>query len=249
MENPSSEIKVRDMRKKDKFQVDDEYLNGYAKLCGPHATLVYLCLCRHADFHTQTCYPSVQTMADKLGISIASVKRGLVSLVEWKIITKERVRKNDDAKWENNEYTLVDKTLWKEKPQLNMSHGSHSSNRSKATAQSHSSNRATKVYTVEGYTIEGIASASPPPEFSFQEYLKRMHEHPQRQVQVIAFYFQEKKLSFDNLAQAQTAIRRHLRAAKDLVPFSDKQLIDAAKKAAREWPQWTLDTLVKILTR
>jgi hypothetical protein len=55
---------VRDLRNKQHFIVDDAYLNGYAKLCGPNATLVYLCHCRHADRHQES-FPSVQLMAEK----------------------------------------------------------------------------------------------------------------------------------------------------------------------------------------
>jgi len=37
-------FKIRDLRKKDKFVMDDEYLNGYAKLCKPNGTCVYMSL-------------------------------------------------------------------------------------------------------------------------------------------------------------------------------------------------------------
>lgn len=121
------EIIIRDTRKKEKFVIDDEYLNGYAKLCGSNATLVYLCLCRHADYHTQSCFPSVETMADKLSISRDSVMRGLKSLVGWNIIIKERTRNPKNAKWVNNSYTLLDKSMWKEKPSSTQQHGEPSS--------------------------------------------------------------------------------------------------------------------------
>jgi hypothetical protein len=105
---------VRDLRNKQHFIVDDEYLNGYAKLCGPSATLVYLCLCRHADRHQES-FPSVQLMAEKTGISRDSVMRGIKKLIEWNIISKERERR-EDATWLNNRYVLLDKSVWKPKP-------------------------------------------------------------------------------------------------------------------------------------
>jgi len=71
---------VRSLRNKQHFIVDDAYLNGYAKLCGPNATLVYLCLCRHADRHQES-FPSVQLMAGKTGISRDSVMRGIKKLL------------------------------------------------------------------------------------------------------------------------------------------------------------------------
>lgn len=157
-----SSFVVRDLRKKEKFQVDDEYLNGYAKLCGPNATLAYLCLCRHADYHTQTCFPSIEMMAEKVGISPASIKRGITSLVEWRIILKERVRHPENAKWVNNSYTLLDKSEWKSKPQLTQTSGSHSSQSSKpqlTEGQSHSSQGASKDIHIEGDTLKETHTA------------------------------------------------------------------------------------------
>ena len=57
------DIKVRDLRKKDQYKVDDAYLNGYARLCGVYATAVYNSLSRHSDFHTQECFPSIEKIA------------------------------------------------------------------------------------------------------------------------------------------------------------------------------------------
>lgn len=102
-------------------------------------------------------------------------------------------------------------------------------------------------------TIKNAArakSATPPQSFSFEEYVKRMSDHKARYIQIIAFYFEEKGLKFDTLPQAQAAIRRHLRAAKQLEPFTDAQIVAAAKEAAREYPRaWTIETLLKIVTK
>lgn len=107
-------FEVRDHRNKSMFRVDDEYLNGYAKLCGTNATLVYLCLCRHADRHQES-FPSIEGMAEKLDISRDSVMRGIKSLIDWNIISKVRERRKD-ATWLNNRYVLIDKSVWKPKP-------------------------------------------------------------------------------------------------------------------------------------
>jgi len=103
-------FKVRDLRQKTQFKVDDLYLNGYARICGANATLVYLSLCRHAEFESQKAFPSQNKIAFELGISIASVKRGIKKLNEYNIITieKEKMR----GKFNNNIYYLLDKSEW-----------------------------------------------------------------------------------------------------------------------------------------
>lgn len=104
------EFEIRDLRKKEKFVVDDEYLNGYAKKCGIYATGVYISLCRHAD-KDQKCWPSHKKIAEELNVSEASIKRGFAKLLEYKIIHKERLGKKL-----NNRYYLLDKSEWSNRP-------------------------------------------------------------------------------------------------------------------------------------
>ena len=103
-------FKVRDLRKKDQFKIDDKYLNGYARVCGPNATLVYLSLCRHAEFESQKAFPSQNKIGFELGISVASVKRGIKSLSDYNIIKIDKEKMG--GKFANNVYYLVDKTEW-----------------------------------------------------------------------------------------------------------------------------------------
>ena len=118
-------FKVRDLRKKTQFKIDDEYINGWARFCGANATLVYTSLCRHAEFYSQKAFPSQKKIAFELGISIASVKRGIKQLVEYNIIKieKEKMR----GKFDNNLYYLLDKSEWikpttaPQEPRLNRS--------------------------------------------------------------------------------------------------------------------------------
>lgn len=104
------QFKVRDARHKEQFHIDDAYLNGYARLCGINATGVYLCLCRHAD-RNQESFPSVELMAEKLGLSKRSIVNAIAILVKWNIVSKERTRR-ENATWLNNIYTLLDKSVW-----------------------------------------------------------------------------------------------------------------------------------------
>lgn len=103
---PEEKIIIRDLRRKEKFIIDDEYLNGYAKICGIFATGVYVSLCRHAD-KEQKAFPSIKRMAAELAISESSVKRGLKRLDEHRIIVRER-----KGKMLTNRYYLLDKSEW-----------------------------------------------------------------------------------------------------------------------------------------
>ena len=103
--------KVRDLRRKEKFVIDDDYLNGYARVCGIFATGVYIAICRHAN-KLQTAFPSIELMAKKLKISDSSSKRGVKKLEEFNIIKVTR-GKNNKGRHTVNTYTLLDKSVWK----------------------------------------------------------------------------------------------------------------------------------------
>jgi len=109
-DNKKDQFEVRDLRRKEKFFVDDLYLNGYAKKCGIYATGVYLSLCRHAN-KGQQCFPSYRKMAEELNISVKQVGRSLKVLQEKNIIKKIRIGKKL-----NNRYLLIDKSEWADSP-------------------------------------------------------------------------------------------------------------------------------------
>ena len=85
--------------------------------------------------------------------------------------------------------------------------------------------------------------------FSLKEELQKLEDSPRNDLNVIGFYFEERGTTFENSEQFQVALKRHLRPAKMLTSFTIQQIVGAADKAKREYPEWTLETLVKILTK
>ena len=111
MEQQQTLFKVRDLREKTQFKIDDVYLNGYARVCGKDATLVYTSLCRHAEFNTQKAFPSQNKIAYEHKISVRTVKRGLKKLIEYRIVIVNQERQK--GRFMNYLYTLLDKSEWK----------------------------------------------------------------------------------------------------------------------------------------
>lgn len=104
------ERRVIDNRRKEKFMVDDEYLNGQAKLCGWQGTIVYNSLCRHAN-KSQESFPSIALMAEQHGVSRPTIMKGIDNLERRKVIQVKKKR-TKDGKWLNNTYILTDKSEW-----------------------------------------------------------------------------------------------------------------------------------------
>jgi len=87
-------------------------------------------------------------------------------------------------------------------------------------------------------------------EFILKEYLKRMENDKRRHVNVIGHYFEEKGLKFNNEAEAQSAIRRHLRPAIEVAKFTDNDIVRATDQSKKEYGEkFTIETIWKVLTR
>ena len=104
------------MRNKEKYFLDDDYLNGYAKLCGVYATAVYNSLSRHANFNTQECFPEIDKMAEQHSMDRKTVIKGIKKLQEWNIISVKKRKSKDTKRQLPNVYILLDKSNWKPKP-------------------------------------------------------------------------------------------------------------------------------------
>lgn len=104
-------IRIIDKRVKEKFMMDDAYLNGYAKQCGWKATLVYLSLCRHSN-KDQFCFPSIELMSKQHSVCRDVIMDGIKILENWNVIAVQRERATRGT-WRNNSYTLLDKSVWK----------------------------------------------------------------------------------------------------------------------------------------
>lgn len=114
MNNDQKKFEVRDMREKDKFVVDDKFLNGYARFLGIYCVGVYNSLCRHAN-KEQKCWPSIKKVAEELDICRNKVIESTKYLEFWQIIRKQRV-----GKQATNRYLLLDKKQWKPLNETNL---------------------------------------------------------------------------------------------------------------------------------
>lgn len=152
-------FEVRDMRHKEKFYVDDAYLNGYAKILGTTTSMVYFVLCRHSD-KVQVAFPSYEYIADKLGISSATVKRSIKLLKEWNIIKVEKGGTNKNGQFLHNIYHLLDKKTWKKKPEVTndprIPWVTHDPDQGSLVHPAMGHPRPTKETHIEGITVEGI---------------------------------------------------------------------------------------------
>lgn len=106
-----NQLKVRDLRQKEKFVINDAYLDSYARVLGVTASVVYMSLCRHAD-RNQECFPAQGLIAREHNISPRSVKRAIKMLKEANMILVRRERLGH-GRWRNNVSVLLDRGQWR----------------------------------------------------------------------------------------------------------------------------------------
>jgi len=124
-------FKVRDKRSKNWLWMDNDYLNGYARVFGAVGTAIYVSLCRHADNETQKCFPSQEKIAEELNITSRTVRKYLKLFEKHHLISIEKERDPITKKWINNVYTLLDKSEW-DKPEEIISDGKPEENNDKS---------------------------------------------------------------------------------------------------------------------
>lgn len=105
-------IKIRDRRNRGWFYLDNEYLNGYAKIFGAVGTAIYVSLCRHVDSQTQKCFPSQELIGKELGIADRTVRKYIKMFEDYGLIEVVRDKSNYQ-KGLSNTYYLIDKSEWK----------------------------------------------------------------------------------------------------------------------------------------
>lgn len=88
-------------------------------------------------------------------------------------------------------------------------------------------------------------------EFDMEEALEKLDESDRRELNIIALYLRERDAEFTNKSQFQKmAVKRNLRPAKELVDFTDEQLLWGVDQAKEEYPdKWTLETVGKMFAK
>ena len=162
--------------------------------------------------------------------------RTIKSLVSKRILFKENGVYKLNKNWEE---WVVSKRI----PSIQMDNeGSIQTDNDLVSKRIHTKESIQKKHTKE-------IAAEPPHPFLLKGELEKLKSDPKRHIQLIGEYLEEKKVPLCSKAELQEAIKRHSRAAVSLSKFTDDRIGWATSVAEKEYPAYTLETLVKILTR
>lgn len=169
------------------------------------------------------------SLALATGISQSSIERILNMLEIEHQIEQQKTTK----------YRLITIVNWKEHQNMN----SKVDNKRTTNGQQTDTNKNVKK------DKNKLATTSVAP-FIFKDYLKELENHSARHINVIGHFFEEKGIMFDTREKANTAVKRHLRPAREVSKFSDNEIVNATNEAKKQYKElYTVETILKILTR
>lgn len=94
---------MSDPRQAELFKADTSWFHVFRHMIesgdcakmGPFATTVYMVIKAHTNFSTGRAFPSLETIVEKSGVSLAQVKRSLATLEQFDYLSKEKVGRNN----------------------------------------------------------------------------------------------------------------------------------------------------------
>lgn len=232
-------MKIRDLRNGEWFWVNNAVMS-----------------CPHIDAETYRVYstlasfggmpeirPTVATISQKSCVSIRKVNYSIKKLVEIGFVEI----KIGGGRGRSNVYNLLKAvkgcTICSvSKPCTNEQETLHETTINSAHGAHHKD-----IYKNKDKYI--AAETAAPQEFSLKEEILKLYNSPRRDLNLIGWYFEKRKVDIRDKKQLQSSLTRHLRAAKQLSPFSDEQIGKAHRYVASEYPEWTLETIIKKLSK
>jgi hypothetical protein len=104
-------LPIRPIISKKRFVIDNEYTEkGYAAIFPNTVTLVYLVLAKYANYTTQVCFPSLNTIMREMG----SKNRNTVMLALKTLESHCLIYIQHSKGWSSNQYVLLKSSVWKE---------------------------------------------------------------------------------------------------------------------------------------
>lgn len=79
--------------------------------------------------------------------------------------------------------------------------------------------------------------------------IKRLEESKKRWENIVALYLEHRKPDLRTWGQLEVALNRHSKAAARLKTFSDDQIVKGFTQAKKQTEEWTLETVMKQLTK
>ena len=185
-----------------------------------------------------------KAMAKRTGLSEQTIRTCITKLKSTNEITSET----------NYQYTIITIVNWhkyQQKKEPNQPTNQPTINQRSTTPKEYKNikNRiqATEVARVSKVDTEDTPTKEIQEEpFNFASYLDGMRSDSRKGIRIIRAYWIEKEYRMETLKQTEAQIKRDIRAANNLVEYSEERIMQVMEFCSREYPKiWTLETVGK----
>ena len=205
-------------------------------ISGSELRIVIFVLRKTYGFGKKSDYISLTQFQKGTLMNRSHVVRTIKELVHKRILGKEKSVYGINKNWEQ---WLVHKRI----PSTQKDTIASTQKDTKSSTQKDTHKRKKETITKE------TSGETPQRVFSLKEEIRILEESPRRDLNIIAMYLEKKNPDIRSPEQLSVAIKRHLRGAGQLCPFTDQQILDAVPRARKLTEEYTLETITKVLTK
>ena len=229
------------------------------KLKGKPAEMqaIYFWICDHAN-EKGTCFPSRNLLASESGCNIKTVDKYIEQLINEGFMTKLTGSKVDSRRNNSNFYQVLIVGSTKNSGSGSTKNGATGSTENGAVIIPINNTQLTQYEAKASTLVENhstkaltyIDGKPPTREFKFKEYMAALENSDDRKKRIIAFFWKAKRITYSSLAEANSAFKRNLRAAKELAEFTNPKIKAAIEICEEKHSDvnWGLETVLKVLT-
>lgn len=245
---------IRASKDSKRFFIDNCIIDdGFVAHIGHSAALVYMALCRYANYKTQVAFPSQKKLAELLKMDVKTVRRGIKALIDHTMLEKRQVGKKCC-----NRYRLLDRSGWANEPRVNLSakSGANSPTTIGATGPLHSNENKEKKEKKENKKStsnmdrEETIFSQKGEKWSHGHFLRWLYSTGAEYDRVYLLYLWVKQYHFLNKEMAKQSYDENVPYARALADYGRKAILDTFAyldfDSKCKWlERWNLKTAVK----
>ena len=143
-----------------------------------------------------------------------------------------------------NKFSLITVLKWEQYQKDNQQTNQPLTNQQPATNQPLTTNKNDK-----NVKKSSEPSSEPEPPFNLPIELDKLKESSRKDLRLVRYYFRRRKMDLPTKAIFQKEMRRALAEIKTLKDYEDKKIISAFDYAEAHYPEWTIETVGKTITK
>jgi len=244
----TEDFAVKEGRRVGFMVLDAKIVKDMGWLIGGNTIAVYTALVSFRNNQTKKAYPNIDTLAKMVALSRPTVIECLKLLDYLKVITK--ITESGKV----THYVLNDQKLWRtdwEPVKQELEKGDEPVKSFNTGSKAILLERLNYLTRTNTNLTNNVSKDTL--QWSLEKELEKLDKSGKRYLEIIGYFIERKKLDIPNGKALAATIARYARAAKSLEGFTSSQIKkamdDLEKRSDKDDFKWTLETVLKQLTK